>query len=240
LRRLPHRPTQGPDSRQSEHIDRACPDEGDAYRLITGDFANAGIEPNSVDVIITDPPYPAEYLPLYDTLAERAAVWLKPGGSLVALCGHMYLPDIITSFSRHLTYYWSIAYLVPGASSRVWTREVHQQYKPALWFVKGHYEGRKVTDVVKSRGRDKRFHKWGQDEAGFVQLVEDLTKSGDLIADPFCGAGTTGVAALRLGRRFVGIDVDAAALAITASRLAEAAQDHREQADTSELVEIAQ
>ena len=33
-------------------------------------------------------------------------------------------------------------------------------------------------------------------------------KPGDLILDPFCGTGTTGVAALRLKRRFVGIDND--------------------------------
>jgi site-specific DNA-methyltransferase (adenine-specific) len=39
-----------------------------------------------------------------------------------------------------------------------------------------------------------------------LKLIEQFTDPGDLILDPFCGSGTTGIACLRLGRRFVGIE----------------------------------
>src|SRR5580692_7990470 len=33
------------------------------------------------------------------------------------------------------------------------------------------------------------------------------SRLGDVVLDPFCGTGTTGAAAIRLGRKFVGIDL---------------------------------
>jgi DNA modification methylase len=41
-----------------------------------------------------------------------------------------------------------------------------------------------------------------------ADLVERLTKPGQLICDPFMGGGTTAIVALAFGRRFVGCDTD--------------------------------
>ena len=56
------------------------------------------------------------------------------------------------------------------------------------------------------------------------KLVERVTEPGEVILDPFMGAGTTGVAALRLGRRFVGIEIDPSYFDLSCRRIEEAAR----------------
>jgi len=47
-------------------------------------------------------------------------------------------------------------------------------------------------------------------------------KPGEIVLDPFCGSGSTGVAALRLGRRFIGIELNPEWATIARERLAAA------------------
>jgi site-specific DNA-methyltransferase (adenine-specific) len=54
-------------------------------------------------------------------------------------------------------------------------------------------------------------------------LIAQSTNPGDLVADPFMGSGSVGVAALRLGRRFAGNDLNPEAVAIADKRLRELA-----------------
>jgi DNA modification methylase len=64
-----------------------------------------------------------------------------------------------------------------------------------------------------------------QKPAALMELLISLfTDPGDLILDPFAGSGTTGVAAIRLGRRFIGWEKDPKYHAIAMKRL-EAARE---------------
>lgn len=72
---------------------------------------------------------------------------------------------------------------------------------------------------------------WSVERTGFPtqkplalldRIIRTTSNPGDLVADFFCGSGTTLVAARRLGRRYLGVDVSEGALAIAESRLKEA------------------
>ena len=51
------------------------------------------------------------------------------------------------------------------------------------------------------------------------KIVLASTEKGQIILDPFCGSGTTGVEAVRFGRKFIGIDLSEEYLQITKKRL---------------------
>jgi hypothetical protein len=69
---------------------------------------------------------------------------------------------------------------------------------------------------------DKIAH---ENEAPFPELlaehfIRSFCPQGGIVCDPFCGSGTTGVVALRWGRRFVGCDKRASQVELTRRRLA--------------------
>jgi site-specific DNA-methyltransferase (adenine-specific) len=180
-----------------------------------------------LDAIITAPPYSEQYLPLYAELARRAKKALKPDGVLAVLCGQSYLPRLLADMSAHMPYRWTFAYLTPGGQAvQVWNRKVITFWKPVLVFGgSADWAG----DVVQSKpnDNDKLFHEWGQSVSGFLDLVQRLTQPGQRVCDPFMGAGTTGVACLLSGRRFVGCDVDEQLARTSQARMAQA---HRQEA----------
>lgn len=170
-----------------------------------------------VDAVVTDPPYPAEFIEEFDALGEVAARILKPDGLLVAMVGQTHLPAYIEQLSRHLTYRWCGAYLTEGPATRIHGRQVGTKWKPLLIFGGKEFI---TQDVFASRGDDKAHHHWGQSESGMADIIERLTKPGQLVVDPFLGGGTTGVVCQALNRRFIGCDVDPAAVESSQERLA--------------------
>ena len=69
-------------------------------------------------------------------------------------------------------------------------------------------------------GVARRFHPTAKPLDLMLAIVTDFTDPGETILDPFCGSGTTGLAALRLGRNFLGAEKDAGHYATACARLA--------------------
>jgi len=200
----------------------SLPLTGNEYRLLHGDFRKVGCEipSNSVDLLLTDAPYENSYLHLFEPLSLFASRVLRDGGSLVCMMGQAYLPQVLNDLSMHLRYHWVIAALVDGRQTLLRARRIFAAHKSMLWFVKGSYRGHAIQDVVRSDRYDKNYHDHGQCESEFSEIIKRLTEEGDTVLDCFVGGGTTAAAALKLGRRIIGIDIEQKHIEITRRRIA--------------------
>lgn len=112
-------------------------------------------------------------------------------------------------------------------------------YEPILWLVKPYKVGATLTDNVAQHevgAYDGRVQSDNVFRAGFalgedrkhvaqkpIQLLRSLiqltTLEGQLVVDPFCGSGSTLVAAQELNRAYIGFDVDEKSVRVARTRL---------------------
>jgi hypothetical protein len=198
-------------------VDRATADDTvtvDQLEIRAGDFRDVlfDIEPGSVALVLTDPPYPAEYLPLWSDLGKFSAQALEDGGSLVAYCGQSILPEALERLGGHLRYWWTIALLHQHGTAMIPGKNVSSGWKPLVWFVKerrrtGFMLADRVNGTAPRKGLptgDDEADDWAQGVGEMEGVISGLTNPGDLIVDPFSGSGSVGLAAERFHRRFIG------------------------------------
>lgn len=181
----------------------------------------------SVDLVLTDPPYPAEFDHLYADMAHAVMPLLRPGASVVSLCGHYQIPLVLDSFTAAGLRYWWLGGMRHDSIARLPGKWVSVRWKPAVWFVNG--RRRKgdtntpidlMDGVVQNKRGDKRFHQWGQPVSWFAHWITALAPDRDhVVLDPFAGSGTTLVAAKQFGCRCVGIELDESHCETAARRL---------------------
>ena len=90
--------------------------------------------------------------------------------------------------------------------------------------------GKQMKDVwtgalTKPSEKTEGKHPTQKPEYLLEKIVLSSTEEGQVILDPFCGSGTTGVEAVRFGRKFIGIDVSEEYLEISKRRLEKVAND---------------
>lgn len=181
--------------------------------------------PQLVQAIVTDPPYVTDdALGLYNALADFALEALEPGGVLAVMVWPPMLTDVVEAFADRwdLVYRWSIVWhFTTHDNTANHQRRVFDTTKLVLIYHRGEMpaDASYFIDYIESPDADKDIHHWQQSLTGFEWLVQRLVRPGATVCDPFVGSGTTAVAALRNQCRFVGCDIDPAAVRIARERL---------------------
>lgn len=157
---------------------------------------------------------PLSFEPLSSELRERG------GAEVARLCRRWAL----VFCQCEATELWRVA-LEPMAYRRtaVWVKpDAMPQYsgdRPGMGYesiVCCHAKGRSAWNgggrvgvfVHNKNSGGKHLHETQKPLPLMLDLVRLFTDEGELVCDPFAGSGTTGVACLRLGRRFVGCELD--------------------------------
>lgn len=196
-------------------------------QVVTGDSRDLAndIPDNSIDIIFTDPPYPTEYLYLYEWLAVEAARVLKPGGFLCAMAGGYNLDKVFALMAgKGLDWYFKVEVFNPHEAPPIWPRRVITRTKPVLMWTKGPsvIQIWNMTDVYQGQSKDKRYHRWGQDVGSARYVIEYVLGTGAkaLLWEPFAGGGATLEACKILGVNYIASEIEPEAAQRARDRLA--------------------
>jgi DNA modification methylase len=177
-------------------------------KIVHSDFykwCNKNIDQNSIDLILTDPPYGQEHLPLYSQLGEVAQRVLKPSGWLITYCNVKFIPEITNTLSEYLTYWWMICLTYRGTVKM--TFSTFNSFRPVLIYHKPPPRLPKLlNDHFPCKKREKDFHDYQQTEEPIAYMMERFSNVGDQILDPMAGAGTVIKVSKDLKRKCIAID----------------------------------
>jgi len=183
------------------------------------------LKSQSIDLVLTDPPYNAgreyandnlsdvEYLDFTNQYLSESKRLLKDEGNLVVIIGVKYQKPLTMWLFNNMNYCWEFCWW--KSNGMLNGKATFSNFEKVLWFSKtgGTYYRQKpeYTDVwnIPIRPQTNDFgHPTPKDIRGINRIMRLLSKEGDTILDPFMGSGTTGVACQELGRNFIGIEIN--------------------------------
>ena len=183
-----------------------------------------------VDAVITDPPYGMDW----NTETNRFT-----GGTVVRGTSLYDRPPVVNDdrpfdptpwleFDRVVL--WGMHHFMqalPTGSVLVWIKRNDPAFGTFLsdadlaWMKGGHGVYCRRDQSTYASGPEHRFHPC-QKPVGILSWCMDKCKAPEagIILDPFMGSGTTGVACVRSGRQFIGIEIEERYCEIAAKRIA--------------------
>ena len=185
----------------------------------------AQLPKDSVDLILTDPPYLANYTPRKNNAGQKVIndnsdQWLAPSfaqmfrvlktGSFCISFYGWHKADVFMAAWRAAGFrpVGHIVFRKQYASSSYYLRAQHEQ---AYLLAKGRVppSDRAPPDVIDWKYTGNRLHPTQKPVSVLTPLIEAFSKEGDTVLDPFCGSGSTLIAAKKLARDYIGMELDA-------------------------------
>lgn len=214
------------------------------HTLLLGDYAEhiRTLADKSVDLVLTDPPYKMTktgnscrpgYMPggeILDGVIPPPSEWmeqvyrvLKDDTHFYTFCNRNDLLLYLETAKRVGFHFHNMISMIKD--THMPNRWYMKYTEMVLFFKKG--RAKAINDktsrdyaLVKMPKGDGKFHPTEKPLDFISKLLTNSSQIGDVVLDPFMGGGTTGVAALNSGRRFIGIEKDATFFSKAQDRIA--------------------
>jgi len=176
---------------------------------------------NAVDLVVTDPPYLVNYKDRTGRTIQNDvnSDWVKPAFKQTyrvlknnSFCVSFYGDTHVDIFMAA----WKEAGFRP-VGHIVWPKE----YASSSYYLSRHHEQafllakgyppkpeKPLPDIKKWSYTGNKLHPTQKSVDVIKPLINSFSKKGDLVLDPFCGSGTTALAARQSGRNYIGIDLE--------------------------------
>ncbi len=179
------------------------------------------LEDGSVDAVVTDPPYGVRFQnkswDTEDGFADNCRIWLQAMRRVSSCVA--FTPGLVNvaTWAKIEEPKWILCWHKPAAMKR-------SPFGFCNWDAILFYGKSKNTfgfsDVITAPIIVEPFdHPTIKPLDLMVGIIERCTKPGDTVIDPFMGSGTTGVAAIRLGRNFIGCEINPEYFAVAQKRI---------------------
>jgi len=188
---------------------------------------------NSVDFILTDPPYLVNYKPRDGRTVSNDdnAAWLKPAFAemyrVLARDGYCFTFYGWPHADRFMQAFRAAGFRPVGHFSllKKYTSSVghvRSQHETAYLLAKGN-PGRPsnpLADVIEwGDNTGNKDHPTEKPISALLPVIETYSAKGDTVLDAFAGAGSTLIAAKTLGRNYIGVEMDKNYHAVAKKRL---------------------
>lgn len=167
------------------------------------------------------------WIPLYSKILDK-------NGSMIVFCSYRFISYIIETLESDVTgmcvkdvLIWQKTNPMPRNIERRYVQDMEF----AIWAVKKNSKWifnkgkvpyqRSFFQTSTVQGKERQNHPTQKSLKLMKEIISIHTNANQLILDPFMGSGTTGIAALNLGRKFCGIEKNSEYFSIATKRFEE-------------------
>jgi len=157
-------------------------------------------------------------------------IWEKPQGTnpmnakIMPLKSH---ENVAVFYRSKPTYNPQMWYSTPYGGFKSDTSKIGEVYGSAKSQHRDNPEGSRYPKTVQKFKQEKGFHPTQKPVEMMEYFIKTYTNEGDTVLDNTMGSGTTGVAAVNLGRRFIGMEKEQKYFDIAKKRITEIAENSR-------------